>query len=82
MYLEFLKDFTLRALEAEERQRVRDDPMEIPADDDIETEGQVQKVKELPIEEVVFKDLKAALQMPDILNNMNVYGLPKLWSIT
>ena len=30
----------------------------------------------------MFKDLKAALKVPDILNGMNVYGLPKLWSIT
>jgi hypothetical protein len=44
MYLDFLKDFTVKALDVENNQKLRNQPIEISDDNDIQQEGQIQKV--------------------------------------
>lgn len=81
MYIEFLKEFTLRALGADEAASYSKARSSKTNPEGQELDGEQSRPD---IQKRVFSDLKAALEEPDkngLGEGVKLYGLPILWDI-
>lgn len=81
MYLQFLKDFTTKALESSERARR---VAAAQKNDKLEEDDESRATKSQAIEFQVFSELNKALADPEtvgVVAGSRLYGLPVLWNI-
>ena len=81
MYLKFIKDYTMRALQITEmsilRNSIRNNDKEEPQ---LESDEEIM----LKLEKEVIENIKKAMQSPMEVaydNGVNLYGLPIFWKI-